>query len=237
MNLNPSYGLNRIIATIPLPKYPDLPKDQAVKENLGCPEAVVIVGDKAYITLANLNKKDFVAGGPGFVALVDLQSNQFLSTIQTTGRNTIGLCLDPFNNQKLYVLSAGDINPSTWIYDGNGKIDVLDIGLLGITSSIDVNGAPFEMLVAPNGMGYITDGMEGKILTLDTSTHYFRASIELAVEGEMGYASGLALLGGDFLFALEFNQDELVIIDLKTSNMIVDRIKTGDGPDAITILP
>jgi len=237
MNVNPSYASDRILATIPLPESAELPKDATVKETAACPQAVVVIGDTAYVTLANLETKNFTAGGPGLIALIDLQSNQMLSTIQTTGRNTQGFCIDPFNNQKLYVLSAGDINPSTWLYNGNGKIDIFDTGTLGITSNFSVVAAPSEMVIAPTGIAYITDLMEGRILTFNTSTRFFGGVIDIAKEGTLSYVSGLTLLGSDFLFALEFNQDELVVIDIQSGNAILDRIKTGDGPDALVLLP
>ena len=235
MNVNPNFTSSRVLATIPMPDSSQFPKDTGVLETKACPEAVAVSGSTAYVSIANLDSATFTAGGPGLVALVNLSSNQVTGTIQTTGRDTVGLCIDPYNPERMYILSAGDVDTETWAFEGNGKIDVFNLSSKGITSSIDVAGAPFEMVIGMYHIGYITDGKEGKILTFNTSTLAMGQSIEIAEGGGMSYASGIAIGDNYLLYALEFNHDELVVIDIQSGNQIVDRIKTGDGPDALVV--
>lgn len=237
LNVHPSFTGDRVIATIPLPIGAELPKDTGVDSTNGSPEAVVIDANTAYVTMANLDAMTYTAGGPGLVALIDLPSNQVLSTIETLGRNTVGLCHDPYSPDKMYIISAGDMDPATWAWEGNGKIDVFNLSSKGITASIDIPAAPFEMIVAPTGIAYITDGMEGKLLTMDTATHALGPDIELVeTPGDYSFASGLAMGPNFLLYALEFNNDDLIVIDTSQGNVIVDRFKMGDGPDAVVVI-
>ncbi len=237
LNVHPSFTGNRIIATIPLPSGAELPKDAGVDSTNGSPEAVVIDDNTAYVTMANLDALTYTAGGPGLVAIIDLPSNQVMSTIETLGRNTVGLCIDPYLPDKMYIISAGDMDSTTWAWEGNGKIDVFNLSSKGITQSIDIPAAPFEMVVAPTGIAYITDGMEGKLLTMDTSSHALGPDIELVeTPGDYSYASGLAMGPNSLLYALEFNNDELIVIDTSQGDVIVDRFTMGDGPDAVAVI-
>ena len=236
MNVNTSFTSDRVIATIPLPDSSDLPRDSNVQETKAYPEAVAINGTLAYVTIANLDTTTYTAGGPGLVAVINLSSNQLQSTFQTTGRDTVGLSINPYNPNEMYILSAGDIDTQTWEYEGNGKIDIFNLMSKGISDSIDVDGAPYEMVVASNQIGYITDGMEGKIITFDTFNHVVGSSITITEGSGKSYASGIALGSNSLLYVLEFNNDELVVIDLYSSNEVIDRIKTGDGPDALVIV-
>jgi len=236
MNTSAGYTSDRVLATIPLPSSSDLPKDSGVQETKAFPEAVQVSGGMAYVSIANLDSSTFAAGGPGLVAIIDLSSNQLMSTFQTTGRDTVGLYINPYNPFEMYILSAGDMDTQTWEYEGNGRIDIFDLSSKGIKKSVDADGAPFEMVISPSGIGYITDGMEGKILTFDAIDYEMEQPITISEDSGKSYASGLALGSNYLLYALEFNNDELIVIDTQSSNEIVDRIKTGDGPDALVVL-
>lgn len=236
MNINETYTGDRIKATIPMPTGNDLPKDSGVVTTSATPEAVVVVDSKAYVTLANLNMTTFAAGGPGLIGIINLTNNQFMGTVQTTGRNTVGLCRNPVFPNELFVLSAGDIDTDTYHWLDNGKIDVFTTNSPGITHSVDVDGAPFEMVVASNGYGYVADASAGKILTLDTINLTFGSTIQVVEGSGLSYISGLAVGPNNLLYAIEFNNDQLVIIDTASDNEIVQRIPTGDGPDAITVI-
>ncbi len=237
MNTHPAYIGDRVFATIPLPSGNDLPKDSGVDITNGSPEAVVIDGNTAYVTMANLDAMTYTAGGPGLLVIIDLPSNQVLSTIETQGRNTVGLCINPYSPDKMYVISAGDMDSATWEWQGNGKIEVFNLSSKGITASIDIPAAPFEMVVAPTGIAYITDGMEGKLLTMDTVTYAMGPNIELVeTSGDFSYASGLVMGPNSLLYALEFNNDDLIVIDTSQGDVIIDRFKMGDGPDAVVVI-
>ena len=236
MNISENYTGDRIKATIPMPSGIDLPKDSGVVTTSATPEAVVVVDSNAYVTLANLDMSTFAAGGPGLIGIIDLTTNQFMGTVQTTGRNTVGLCPNPVFPNELFVLSAGDIDTDTFQWLDNGKIDVFTTNSPGITHSVDVDGAPFEMVVASNGYGYIADASAGKILTLDTINLTFGSTIQVVEGSGLSYISGLAIGPNYLLYAIEFNNDQLVIIDTASDNEIVQRISTGDGPDAITVI-
>ncbi|MBU1024682.1 hypothetical protein KKB99_01605 [bacterium] len=238
MNISASYqNTDRVIATIELPSGSDLPKDSGVTATNGSPETIVIDGATAYVSMANLDSATYAAGGPGLVAILDLNSNQVMSTIETTGRNTVGLFQDPFRPELMYIISAGDTDPVTWEWQANGKIDIFNLDTKGITRSIDIQGAPFEMAIAPTRIAYITDGMEGKLITFNTATYALGPQIKL-VDNPSGlsYASGLAMGPNFLLYALEFNNDQLIVIDTSQGDVIVDRFDTGDGPDALAVI-
>ena len=237
LNIHPTFTGNRIIATIPLPSGNDLPKDTGVDNTNGSPEAVDVDDRTAYVTMANLDALTYTAGGPGLVAIIDLNTNQVMSTIETLGRNTVGLCVDPYSPEKMYIISAGDMDSTTWEWQGNGKIDVFNLTSKGITASVDIPAAPMEMVVAPTRIAYITDGMKGQLLTMATSTHVMGPDIELVeTPGDYSYASGLAMGPNSLLYALEFNNDDLIVIDTTLGDVIIDRFKMGDGPDAVVVV-
>jgi hypothetical protein len=236
MNVDPAYSSDRIIATIPLPGSSQLPRDTGVTETKAYPESVAVSGSTAYVSIANLNTTTFTAGGPGMVAMINLGSNQVQSTFQTTGRDTLGLFINPIKSNEMYILSAGDIDTITWEYEGNGKIDIFNLNTKGITDSVDVDGAPYEMVIAPDGIAYVTDGKEGKVMTFSTLSYAIGASITISEGSGKSYASGIALGSNNLLYVLEFNNDELIVVDLYSSNQVVERITTGDGPDALVVM-
>jgi hypothetical protein len=236
MNISENYTGDRIKATIPMPSGLNLPKDSGVVATSATPESVFVYDNKAFVTLANLDTTTFTAGGPGLLGIIDLTNNQFNSTIQMTGRNTVGLCQNPYAPYQLFVLSAGDMDSNSWAWLNNGKIDVYNMNSPGIIQSVNVDGVPFEMVVASNGYGYITDGAEGTIMTMQISSLTFGSEIELVDTTGFNWASGLAIGPNNLLYALEFNSDQMIVIDTASNNEIVDMITTGDGPDAVTVI-
>lgn len=239
LNINPDFQGNRVVSEISLPV--GLPKDFGVASTNARPQAVFVAGNRAYVTMANLNTATWETGGPGMIAIIDLLTNQVTSAIQTTGRNTVGLCHDPYNPTNLYVISAGDnsFNPTTYEIEWsmNGRIDRFDLTGQGITNSKDINGAPFEMVIGTNRVGYISDGSHGRIHMYDMFLDRISSdTIELAPSGEMSYVSGLAWGPNNILYALQFNKDEIAVIDTMSGNQILERFNTGHGPDAITVL-
>jgi DNA-binding beta-propeller fold protein YncE len=237
--VHPEYtGSDRIRATIPLPT--NLPKDSGIQKTNPKPQGVFIYGSKAYVAMANLDTSTWTTGGPGMVAIIDLTSNEVQATFQTTGRDTMSFCQDPFQSNKLYIISAGDstldMDTFTVEWSLNGKIDVFNLSTQGIVDSVDADFAPFEMVIASNGYGYVADGSAGKVYLLNTSSNSISSSIQIAPSTELSYISGIAIGPAGFVYALQFNNDEVAIIDTDSENQIVQRMNTGDGPDAITVI-
>ena len=224
------------LATIPMPDGSTLPKDSPDTEAWARPGGIVRDGNRVYCALANLDAS-FAAAGPGLVAVIDAQENTLAGTIKLTGKNTVNLYLDEKNN-RLFTVSAGDYAPGQG-YVGNGRVEIIDLETQTVTDAVALDGAPFEMVVAPNNIAYLGNGREGLLLGFDLDTLAAIDPIDLRGSTNaagLSFVSALAVDGRGLLYAAEFNQDRLFVLDTEDSHGVVRSFSVNDGPETLTFL-
>ena len=226
------------LVTIDMPSGSELPKDSNAQldDIWSRPGGMAILGNDVFCALSNLNST-FQAAGSGVVAVIDTSKNILKKQIILNGRNTVSLLANE-EDGILYAISAGDHSEGNG-YVGNGKIELIQGSDLSIIDSVDVDGAPFEMVISDNGIGYLGNGKEGTILSLDTTSMEILGSIDVidsSSESGLSYISALAMDGHGYLYVTEFNQDTLLIIDTNDNNRIVKRFTVNDGPDTLSFI-
>lgn len=223
------------IAIIDLPSDDELPRS-GDEQTWARPGALAVAEGKVYCAMANLTGT-MVAGGPGLIAVIDPESNELSKVIELTGMDTVGLLHDEPNGI-LYSISAGVYSTDSG-FTGNGAVEIIDPSTDSVTKVIEVDGAPFEMVLAANGTAYLNNGKEAKILSFDTESFQFYEPIDIRdPEDSLGlsFASGLAPDGNGYLYAAEFNHDKLFVIDIENNNEIVGKWTVNDGPVTLGII-
>ncbi len=226
---------NRLLATIPLPSGGDSPETNSEQQTWSRPGTLTVVGDKVYCPLANLNSS-FVAGGPGLLAVIDATRNKLEKTIPLEGRNTSSVY--SHNDEILFLLSAGDYVPGTGFL-GNGVIEIFDPSNDTVIDSIEIGGAPYEMAASPDGIAYVGNGKEGIILSFDMESLEVLDPVDIRDSLNtfgVSFVSALAVDGNGMLYAAEFNNDHLFIIDTNDGNRIIRVLDVNDGPDTLTFI-
>ncbi len=233
------YDLNddegQVLATILMPSSDELPSDTGEHKTQARPGGAVMAGDKLFVALSNLDDT-YVAGGPGLLAVIDGPSKTLTKTITLKGRDTVGVWSE--ENGFVYAVSAGDYTNEKG-FVGNGLVELIDVESLEIVDSVDIGGAPFDMVVTNEGIAYLGNGLEGVVLSFDTATLEVLDSIDIRDSNDelgLSFTSALAADGNGYLYAVEFNHDRLFVIDTLSGNKIVDRFTVNDGPDTLSFI-
>jgi DNA-binding beta-propeller fold protein YncE len=226
-----------LLATIALPQNPTLPQDSATEQTFARPSGIAYYDNRVYCALGNMIEQ-YIAGGPGMLAVIDTETNRLLQTVELSGRNTVALHIDEAN-EMLYTVSAGDYDSSGAGFVGNGKIEQFALSTLQKVDEINIDGSPLEIEVSPEGIAYIGNGREGVVLCLDLNLMQPCPTIDLRGTGDgpqLSYISALALDGNANLYAAEFNRDRLFVIDTSNNNEVVATFDVNDGPETLTFL-
>lgn len=226
----------QILKTIQLPLGADLSPNAGVTANAARPQGAIIKDNKLYVNLANLDTLTYGSGGPGFVCVIDTQTDAIVKEIQTSGTNANGMYSDEDNPHKIYVSCSGG-----WGMQ-DGTVEILDTVTDTISKSFRVAGGPGSMAVA-NGKIYAGDIYTGEIMVFDKDSNSSSPSINRIVIAETDYVnyiytmiSGIAVDTNGNLYAVEFNSDTLYVIDTATDSVKKGPIITGDGPQALAVI-
>lgn len=228
-------GDGELIADIPMPEGANLPTNPG-ETSYARPSTCAFAGEKLYCALSNL-EQTWIAGGPGLLAVIDPLKYRIDDLIMLDGEDAINIYPEP-EKDRVWIVMAGDYTSSDG-FVGDGMVQAVDTNSLKIIHTVNVPGAPFEMVVNSEGTAYLGNGMDGKILTFDTDSLVVGQSINItSSENDLGlaFASALAIDGHGLLYAAEFNQDRLYVIDTLDSDRIVDEFLINDGPDAMTFI-
>lgn len=227
----------RIRRVVSMPAGDQLPRDDGVEQTWSRPSSLIYLNQRLFVTLANLDER-FVAGGPGLLAVIDAENGEVAALPQLSGRDPVFLTYDQ-NRDLLWICQAGDAVPETG-YLGNGLLEAVDLETLEVRRQIEIDGAPFEMLIADANIAYLANGMDGRLLLVDLESEKQLESIELRSTSdgnELAYVSAIAMDPAGYLYAAEFNSDHLYVLDPANDHEIVASFVVNDGPDTLTFIP
>ncbi|MCB9479142.1 MAG: hypothetical protein H6684_10690 [Deltaproteobacteria bacterium] len=219
------------LSVIDMPKD-DLPRYEGAGETWARPGSIRYFDGAVFMALSNLDEQ-FRAGGPGVVAVVDADGQALVDTIEMTGGNTTALHLDR-DARRLYAMSTGTYDNDEG-FVGDGRVDVIDVDSRAVVDTVEIGGAPFTMVQNPRGVAYLGNGQHAVVLSFDTETMEVREPIDIR-DGDDGdglglsYASGIATDGNGYLYVVDFNHDELVVIDTFNGDRVIARVTVNDGP-------
>jgi len=226
----------RVLEIIPMPAGDDLPRDPGIDRSWTRPGGMVRVGDRVFLALSHL-EENYVAAGPGLVAVIDDERRELETVLELEGRDTMSVTYDA-QRKVVWAVSAGDYVVQQG-FAGNGLLEAIDPQTLAIVARIEIDGAPFELLTADD-RGYLCNGRDGNLLVVDLDVGAQLASIDLRRhEGEAGlsFVSALARDPAGFVYAAEFNSDYLYVLDPARDHEIVAEFAVNDGPDTVTFIP
>lgn len=190
------------------------------------PQGICVSAGKIYVTLTNLS--GWTAGGPGFVVVIDPDTNTIVKKIKMNGLNT-SLAYCPTFENRVYVLNTGT-------FTGDGVVDIIDSGSDSVIGSVGIGGAPYSITLTGKRIAYVTDALGPHLLSFDANDFTIRNSDENPItvadpsKAPFNFLSYIDVNAKDDIFALAFNSDELYIIDTTTDRIKDGPYLLGDGP-------
>jgi len=219
----------RITARIPMPTPDELPRD-GDNVSYARPGGVAVIGNSAFVLCSNLSGYH-VAGGPGVIVIIDLDTLEIESTIVLSGRDSISLLHPPRFPERLVALSAGDYDFESGFH-GNGMVESIDLNTREIFQTIELDGAPFDGTIGPDDILFMENGKEGTVLCADIRNGSQLTGFDLPSSGlALSYASSIVTLPG-LVAVTDFNSDRLYLIDPLSGDILAE-LATSDGPDAM----
>jgi len=227
---------DRLLATV---EFSDdlLPHDEGTDQTWPRPNGVVLRDQWLWVVLSNL-EDNWLAGGPGVLAVVDTDDESVDGAVTLQGRDPIGVLWDEERNL-LWVVSAGDYVTGEG-FAGNGLLEAVDIEEREVVQTIEVEGAPFELLIADSSLGYLVNGQDGRLLVVDLDEGEQLDSIDLRDDDDtygLSFISALAVDPEGLLYVAEFNNDKLFVIDPAQNHDVIAEFVVNDGPDTLTFIP
>ncbi len=218
---------------IALPHGDELPRDPGVSQTWAKPCGICIVNDRAYVACTNLNN-EFIAGGPGIVCVIDVASQSVIDIIETNGRDTVDVSWNEIYPDSLWITSAGDYVPGTG-FIGNGNVDVYSLSGNEIIHTVELNEAPFEMIISPAGRAYVGNGRQSRLLRFNVEGYEILPPIDIPGGGiDVGFISGLSIAPDGLLWITEFSSDSIYILDTNQNDALIEGpYIPGLGPDAV----
>lgn len=232
-----SPGAGSILDTIALPKDGQLPGGADSEKRYARPGGMVVVGDRVFAALSNLDG-GFHAAGPGLVAVIDAKTRTLKTLIELSGRDTGSLFYDASAGE-LYAISMGDYDNDQGGFVGNGQVEVIDPVAEQVVDTIATGGAPLEMAVSSDKIAYLGNARQGVLLRFDTELREVLEPIDLRdPDDELGlsFVSALAVDGNGLLYVAEFNHDRLFVLDTRDDHRTVGAFTVNDGPDTLSFL-
>ncbi len=191
------------------------------------PSGIAIANGKVYVANGNFAvTPDFTVEplGPGFVSIINAQTNQFIGTINTTGTLSSGLKVV---NNNLYVVNSGTIASdfSTCNFDFPPSVDIIDTSTDTLTDTIDIALSQQNPTVclpesivttSDNNFIYLGLGLVGALFKLDivNNTVINGPSDPLVITDLNGlnFTAGLAVRD-NLLFISLFNSDQIAVLN------------------------
>lgn len=226
----------RVLHVTALPAGEALPRDAGVAQSWARPAAIVAVGDEVLAVLGNLDA-GWRAAGPSLVVVLGAAGGQLRGVIELEGRDAAGAVYDA-ERGVVWIASAGDHATGSG-FVGNGLLEAVDPTTREIVRTIEVDAAPFEVLIGPSGLAYLGNGRDGRVLVVDLETGETTATVDLrrhVPESGLSFVSALALDAAGLVYATDFNSDYLYVIDPAADHAIIHEQIVVDGPDTLTFL-
>lgn len=227
------HRINGFETEVELPE--NLPKDPEIDVTWPRPMGMTMHQGLVYVACGNLSR-EWVAGGPGIVCVVNPATSSVERWFEIPGRNTGAVVCNPELPDLLFCINSGDADPTQHQFVGNGTIVAFSLATQSPAYTIPTGGAPVWLVFAGNGKGYASNAYDSSIIVIDPTTGSVLPSISLPVSGSTRYVSNLAASETE-LWSLEFNSNQLFIHDLDTHELREGPYLIGDGPIDLVLLP
>ncbi len=163
--------------------------------------------------------------GPGFVTLINSETNQIVGSITASGASSTGVTTI---NDNVYVVNTGILEPdfSSCDFDFPPSIDVIDTQTNQIIQSIEIPlseanptvCSPGKLVATPDGrFGYLGLGLVGAILKVDLENNMVVRGpsnpIIITDTTGLNFTAGIAINQNGLGFITLFNTDQIAVID------------------------
>jgi YVTN family beta-propeller protein len=224
----------RVKKIIALPDGSTLPHDDGVTQSWARPNGIALAHGRLFVALSNLSAQ-YVPAGPGVLAVINPTSGAVEKMITLSGRDAIGVTYDDARDL-VWVTTAGDYVVGEG-FVGNGMIEAVNPQTLAIERRIDVDGAPFEIVLASGALAYLGNGMDARVPVVDLDAGEQTDAVDLREHGEtLSFISGLALDPDGRLYVVDFDSDQLYVLDPANEYKVIASFTVNDGPDTLSFL-
>jgi DNA-binding beta-propeller fold protein YncE len=192
----------------------------------GCPEGILIYGDKLYVAQTGFNPSNY-SYGQGRMAIINLNSFSLEREVNV-GKNPQSIFLAP--DGKLHIVCTGNYS------DVSGAIYMYNPISDAVEDSILIGGQPSMGAVSPDGIAFLAAGgwvNHGYIYSYNTATfEILRGPANPIFSGLGVWTVALDSLG--FIYSCDYNND--TVTKLNSSGQVIATYAMGDGPQSIVIL-
>ncbi|MGB7292731.1 MAG: hypothetical protein WBD99_11205 [Thermodesulfobacteriota bacterium] len=217
--------------------FPPCQEVRLVASGFEDPSDVAIANGKVYVSNNNLDE-NFEPQGPGFISVIDAETNQFIDQFPASGANTGGMTII---NDNIYVVNAGDISSSPDFseffcdFDLPPSIDIIDPQLDDIIDTINIplsEGNPKVCLpnkIAPTPderFGYMGLGIVGAMLKVDlennTVINGTNNPIVLTDLSSLNLIGDIEINQDGIGFASIFDNDQVAVFDSSGNQTVLN---------------
>lgn len=192
------------------------------------PLGIAIANGKVYVSNGNfaINEQDFTVDplGPGFVSIINVETNQFTGTINMSG--TVSSDLEVVNDN-IYVVNSGTIASdfSTCNFDFPPSVDIINTSTDALINTINIPLSQQNPAVclpitikstSDNNFIYLGSGLTPTIFKLDILDNSVingpSNPIVITDLNELNFTSDLAVRD-NLLFTTLFNTDQIAVLN------------------------
>ncbi len=232
---DPTTDPEPILKRLAMPDGADLKPNDVNKPGEAKPQGVAVVGQKAYVTLTNLDS-DWNPAGPGFVQVVDIGQWTLGTLIELPSTNAFWIHYPPSGGDRLYVSCAS-------AYDGNGTVAVIDTTTDSVISTIIIDGAPGRLWVDDSQTAWVGDMLDGRLLKFSIKEPISNPQVDPIVlcpadtkRGINDFISDVAVDNNGIVFAACFATDTVKIFNGQSCSCGTVTAGVGDGPWSLLVL-
>jgi hypothetical protein len=230
---DPTTDPEPILKRLAMPDGADLKPNDVDKPGEAKPQGVAVIGQRAYVTITNLDSK-WNPAGPGFVQVVDIGQWKLDKLIELTSTNAYWIHYPTSGGDRLYVSCATT-------YDGSGVVAVVDTTTDSVVSSVPIGGAPGRLWVDDNQTAWVGDMSDGRLLRFSTVDGTILDPVVLCpadpANGIYDFISDVAADENGIIFAACFATDTVQIFNRRACSCSRITAGVGDGPQSLLVLP
>ncbi|MBI5868528.1 MAG: hypothetical protein HZB43_09605, partial [candidate division Zixibacteria bacterium] len=186
------------------------------------PEGLIYAAGKIWVANSGFSFVDYTYGA-GTVSVINPVTHAVVTTIPV-GTNPQSLALSP--DGTIHVMCTGNY------VDRTGIVYVLSASGLNVTDSILLGGAPGDLVIAGDGMGYLAAGGwadSGLVFRYNALSHMLLNGAANPWHSARGVTAVLPRLEGG-VYTMCFDADS--VVEHRLNGAVVRAWQVGDGPQA-----
>ena len=160
------------------------------------------------------------------INVITSKRNRLVPYQLQAGNNPLGIAFTP-DGKYVYFANFGD-----------NTVDVINtVTQLLVGSPIGVGANPESVAITPNGTKVYVVSTNGTVADIDTATRKVTKTINLNTANNYAYPGCAVTPNGNYLYVVTQIQNQVVMMDTQTDQVVGTAISTSDRPSYIAISP